>query len=827
MKKMNFWKTLLGSVMVLAAFTACSDDDTETGGYKGIPEITVDGGTSTTIAGSLEGGKLEQTVEVVAKGDWEITFANESDATWCTPSPMNGTSGTTQVSFTLGQAKAERQATLTLTAVGFVEGIPVTKKASIIVKQNAGGTTAITTNVKAVRDQLTFEQTGKEITESLVLTGIVVSDYVGNNINNHQIMVTDNTTEPGAGLMIRFKGYVGDSGTDYNLTRGSIVSLDLKGGTAQSWYGTYQVQFSTSDPEVKILDANDNTPEAIEVSDPSKLIDYQSQYVKVYSQPVESIRGEKYYNVSSGYANQTFQTKDGSTFLLSFNSYSKDWASTIEIPAKAGYVKGCVSLNDNAGNISPRNADDLAGMTDDLFTVETPEPEKTTIAQITAAGQYEIEAATVVATYTGGFVMSDETASILVFLGYGAENIPAVGDVVSVSGSVTSYGDALQFAEGSSVTKTGTATVEYPNPTEITESNIGGLMEKPVVTYVKMTGTLSVSGNYYNIKFTFDSNYTGSISGPNADLNAGSYDGQMITVEGYFVNNGSKNGGGRYFTVVATKITPDTSNPIVTFTTQPTTFAASNPEPQTLTYTVTNVEASAVEFVVEGTNADKFTAEKSGETVVVKAVGDNTTDAAYTATLVAKVNGKTLASVDLKQAAPASGDGYALISSLADLTAGEYYMAGMLDEYNNNTYKPYSYHIWVGTISSNKDLETVNYQYESNQLTLNPNLSDRDKEKGTAAFITLEAVSGKTNTYYIKSGDKYLKSLKEATNRSMGLVDTPDGAEWLFEDNGENGIKISNNGVYLGTAGATYDLLRSYKSESTLKWGVCFFKENK
>lgn len=183
--------------------------------------------------------------------------------------------------------------------------------------------------------------------------------------------------------------------------------------------------------------------------------------------------------------------------------------------------------------------------------------------------------------------------------------------------------------------------------------------------------------------------------------------------------------------------------------------------------------------------------------------------------------------MDLKQAAPVSGDGYTLISSLADLTAGELYLAGMIESYNNITYAPYSYHIWVGTISSNKDLETVNYQYESNQLTLNPNLSDRDKEKGTAAFITVEAVSGKTNTYYIKSGGKYLKNLKEATNRSMGLVDTPDGAEWLFEDNGEKGIKISNNGVYLGTAGATYDLLRSYKSESTLKWGVCFFKKNK
>lgn len=677
MKKMNFWKTLLSSVLVVAAFTACSDDDTETGGYKGIPEITVDGGSSTTIAGSLEGGKLEQTVEVVAKGDWEITFANESDATWCTPSPMMGKSGTTQVSFTLGSATADRQTTLTLTAVGFVEGIPVTKTATILVKQNAGGTTAVTTNVKAIRDQLTFEQSGKEITESLVLTGIVVSDYVGNNINNHQIMVTDNTTEPGAGLMIRFKGYVGDSGSDYNLTRGSIVSFDLKGGTAQSYYGTYQVQFTNADPAIEILDTNDNTPEAIEVSDPSKLIDYQSQYVKVYSQPVESIRGKNYYDEadasSSGYVNRTFETKNGSTYLLSFNSYSKSWASTIEIPAKAGYLMGCVSLNNNAGNISPRNAEDLAGLTDDPFASETPEPEKTTISQITAAGQYEIEAATVVATYTGGFVMSDETGSVLVFMGYGAENIPAVGDVVSVSGSVTSYGDAFQFAEGSTVSKTGTATVEYPNPTEITASNIGGLMEKPVVTYVKMTGTLSVSGNYYNIEFTFDSNYTGSISGPNSDLKADSYKDQMITVEGYFVNNGSKNGGGKYFTVVATKITPDTSTPVVTFTTQPTAFAATNPEPQTLNYTVANVEASAVEFKIEGTNADKFAYEKSGETVIVKANGDNTSDAAYTATLVAQVSGKTVASVDLKQNA-AGGATTAGFESMAPfISSGDQY----------------------------------------------------------------------------------------------------------------------------------------------------------
>ena len=63
MKKMNFWNTLLGSMMVLAAFTACSDDATEDGGYKGIPEITVLGGTSPTIAGSLAVAHLSHTTQ--------------------------------------------------------------------------------------------------------------------------------------------------------------------------------------------------------------------------------------------------------------------------------------------------------------------------------------------------------------------------------------------------------------------------------------------------------------------------------------------------------------------------------------------------------------------------------------------------------------------------------------------------------------------------------------------------------------------------------------------------------------------------------------------
>ena len=152
MKVVNFWKTLFCSVLAITAFTACSDDDDN--GYSGMPEITVNGGEVVTIAGKLAGGKLEQSVEVVSKGDWDLTFKNPGDSQWCTPSAMSGKTGTTTLTFTLGQATAERTAELTLTARSTFEGIPLTRTATIIVKQNEGGSTVVNTNVKEIRTKM-------------------------------------------------------------------------------------------------------------------------------------------------------------------------------------------------------------------------------------------------------------------------------------------------------------------------------------------------------------------------------------------------------------------------------------------------------------------------------------------------------------------------------------------------------------------------------------------------------------------------------------------------------------------------------------------------
>ena len=134
MKAVNFWKTLFCAALAVTAFTACSDDDDN--GYSGMPEITVNGGESVTLAGKLEGGKIDQTVEVVSKGDWTLKFDNAGDSQWVTPSTMSGKTGTTQLTFTLGQASAERTANLTLTASSTFEGIPITKTATIKIVQS-------------------------------------------------------------------------------------------------------------------------------------------------------------------------------------------------------------------------------------------------------------------------------------------------------------------------------------------------------------------------------------------------------------------------------------------------------------------------------------------------------------------------------------------------------------------------------------------------------------------------------------------------------------------------------------------------------------------
>ena len=160
-----------------------------------------------------------------------------------------------------------------------------------------------------------------------------------------------------------------------------------------------------------------------------------------------------------------------------------------------------------------------------------------TIAEVIAAGAAS-EAETkgvVVATYTRGALINDGTASILLY-----NNAPldvVVGDEVKVAGKTTEYAGMLQFAkDGLVVTKLSSGhTVNHPAPTVLDAAGMNAQLAKKTVEYIEYVGTLSVSGNYYNVNVDGTTTAIGSLQYIDAAAHPAATDGAKIKVRGYFI----------------------------------------------------------------------------------------------------------------------------------------------------------------------------------------------------------------------------------------------------------------------------------------------------
>ena len=160
-----------------------------------------------------------------------------------------------------------------------------------------------------------------------------------------------------------------------------------------------------------------------------------------------------------------------------------------------------------------------------------------TIAEVIAAGAAD-EAETkgvVVATYTRGALINDGTASILLY-----NNAPldvTVGDEVKVAGKTTQYAGMLQFAkDGLVVTKLSSGhTVNHPAPTVLDAAGMDAQLAKSTVEYIEYVGTLSVSGNYYNVNVEGTTTAIGSLQYIDSSAHPAAVDGAKIKVRGYFI----------------------------------------------------------------------------------------------------------------------------------------------------------------------------------------------------------------------------------------------------------------------------------------------------
>lgn len=624
MKVVNFWKTLFCAALAVTAFSACSDDDEE-GGYSGMPEITVNGGESVTVAGKLEGGKLEQTVEVVSKGDWTLTFKNSGDSQWVTPSAMSGKTGTTQLTFTLGQASGERSAILVLTASSTVEGFPLTDEATITVVQsdsdvptgNALYSENCGTKVEKVDGYWPYVDKFEGWTRGGSLDQKAVT-YTGNSAsvaNSGKVFdpAEDETT------VVTGPPYVS---MNKSTSVFNINDINIASNTNFTFTFTAAQQINYSNGVV----LGDMTDETIRFSVSTDGSSYAPVALKVKK-------------VASGYwylCTAEFKLPAGV-------STDKIW---VRFDGYAGLENHGLRIDDfklyEGGNGSE-------------LVVPSVDYTKGTVAEAIAAGagkNYEV-AATVVAMHTQGILIGDASGVMLAFLGEAPA--VAVNDAVTVKGTTELRNGVIQFGkEGLSVAKTGTGSYNTPAPevmdgTAVTAYIATALENKAVYKYVKYNGEFTVSGNYYNVVIA-GTTTKGSVAYGKSEW--ASFNGKPVTVEGWLLG-GTAN---YYLQTMATSVTVDSSTPIVEIS-APQQFAATSPVAQTLNYTVTNTTASAVTFAIEGTNADKFSlGAKTDNTIVVSAKGDNTDKTAYTANLVAKVAGATVATVALKQAAPASGD---------------------------------------------------------------------------------------------------------------------------------------------------------------------------
>lgn len=188
---------------------------------------------------------------------------------------------------------------------------------------------------------------------------------------------------------------------------------------------------------------------------------------------------------------------------------------------------------------------------------DTPEEPKYTSVLGSAVKDDVVEVRGYVsAVSTQGPIITDATGSVLLYKGADL----AIGDEVTVSGTISSYNLGFQIGTADiTIEKTGTTTVTYPAPMEITGAVADELLtsrtEDGYAIYAKMTGTVAISGNYYNFILADATTAQGSFYGASDELKAQLTDGMECTLYGYFISIS----GGKYVNMIVTSVEPAAS----------------------------------------------------------------------------------------------------------------------------------------------------------------------------------------------------------------------------------------------------------------------------
>ena len=367
---------------------------------------------------------------------------------------------------------------------------------------------------------LTVED-GAVTTEQYIVTGKIVSIE---NTTYGNVTIND---EEGNALIVY--GLYDENETRYDaLTDAPVVGDTITVvGPVKNYKGTIElynavikkvVKGEEEQPPVEIIEATVSEIKALEVEAGATLDAFYRVSGKIIV--VE--------NEATGNLYITDGVKNLYIYGL-YDSEGKKYSEMTSKPDAGDVVTLCGKVSNYQGTIEIKDA-----VLESFEEGEAGDIAEAKIADLQAeeAGSYVKTSGTVVALYARGYLVSDETGSILVYMNTTQFSF-VVGDVVIIEGALAEYHGTKQFTNSAKVTKNGTKELATVEPVVISAENIEAtLTSAKLGTYFKATGKLVVDGSYYNVEFE-GSEKKVSITYPLDSLGLSLVVGKQVSVEGY------------------------------------------------------------------------------------------------------------------------------------------------------------------------------------------------------------------------------------------------------------------------------------------------------
>lgn len=435
------------------------------------------------------GGQVE--ISFTSTTAWELKDI-ENYADWLSPDKNSGkgSAETQMVTLTLSpNQEADRQAFVTIYAASFAKTTVTINQAG----DKGDGYEAIT--VAEFLEKKSTEQVYK-------LTGKIgdiatSSKYYGFSLN-------DGTAEVSCPFPENWDEY------SSALHTGSTVSI----------VGTYSYYESKQQDQVKNAKIIEHTPadassaETVTVAQMIQKADKFNRY---------RLKGKVAGDVDKEYCSFDLEDETGTIKVYTVNN-AAEWSETV---AKGGTVTlvGAYTLYN--------------GTVHEIVDCDIEDFEAAVVEKGSAEG-------VVVAVSSNGFILKTSEGYQYVF-DADFQTTVSVGDNVAVNGDKDVHNGVPQLVNYEVKVNSSGNSVEHPAATVLAGEGFDSY--DTVFGYVKFTGKLTISGNYYNVVVT-GASAQGSISYPK-DINA-EYKGKVIDIEGYYVGNSGTST--TYKNIVYTKV---------------------------------------------------------------------------------------------------------------------------------------------------------------------------------------------------------------------------------------------------------------------------------